>query len=299
MPDKFAPSAAPILGIGLMLLATLFMSINNAILKWMTAGYPAGEILFIRGAFIFIPIAFFVWRAGGVQSLRMQSLSGHALRAILVVGSAFCYVNGLRYIPLADATAISFTGPLFAAMLAIPILGEVVGWRRWSAILVGFVGVVIITRPTGDVMRYAVILPLAAAFLAAVRDVLTRRMTVRESSNSILMSTSVVVVLAGLATLPLGWKMPVASDVAIMAAAGILNGCGHFCMIESFRAAEAGLVSPFKYSGSFKELHMQHYCRPGTNRSSYRTASLPGWPQPARRQTESYQDRCRDSQESS
>jgi len=82
-----------------------------------------------------------------------------------------------------------------------------------------------------------------------VRDVMTRRMTERETSNSILMSTSVLVVLAGLATMPFGWKMPVASDVVIMAVAGVLNGFGHLCMIESFRAAEAGLVSPFKYSG--------------------------------------------------
>jgi drug/metabolite transporter (DMT)-like permease len=243
------PSASPILGIGLMLLATLFMSVNNAILKWMTAGYPAGEILFIRGVFIFLPIAYFVWRAGGIKSLRMASLSGHAVRGLLVVASALCYVNGLRYVPLADATAISFTGPLFVALLAIFFLGESVGWRRWSAIIVGFLGVVIIIRPTGDVMRYAVLLPLISAFFAAVRDVMTRRMTVRETSNSILMSTSVLVVLAGLATMPFGWKMPVASDVAIMAVAGVLNGFGHLCMIESFRAAEAGLVSPFKYSG--------------------------------------------------
>lgn len=237
------------LGIGLMLLSTFFMSINNAILKWMTAGYPAGEILFIRGIFLFLPIAYFVWRAGGVKSLRINSMRGHALRAGIVVVSAFCYVNGLRFVPLADATAISFTGPLFVAVLAIPILGEVVGWRRWSAIVIGFLGVLIIIRPSGDVMRYAVLLPLASAFFAAARDVLTRRMTARETSNSILMTTSVVLALAGLCTLPWGWKVPLVGDVAIMAVAGILNGVGHFCMIESFRAAEAGLVSPFKYSG--------------------------------------------------
>ncbi|MFT6580195.1 MAG: drug/metabolite transporter (DMT)-like permease [Alphaproteobacteria bacterium] len=250
MPDRTASfSASPVLGIGLMLLATLFMSVNNAILKWMTADYPAGEILFIRGVFLFLPIAYFVWRAGGTKSLRMNSVRGHGLRALLVVGSAFCYVNGLRYVPLADATAISFAGPLFVAMLAIPILGEVVGWRRWTAIIVGFIGVIIIIRPSGDVMRYAVLLPLASTFFAAFRDVLTRRMTARETSNSILMSTSVVIAVAGLCTFPWGWSVPLASDVAIMSVAGILNGFGHYCMIESFRAAEAGLVSPFKYSG--------------------------------------------------
>jgi drug/metabolite transporter (DMT)-like permease len=235
-------------GILFMLAGTFFMSINNAVLKLLSAGYPAGQVLFMRGSFIFIPIAFFIWREGGFRSACVESYQGHALRAAFTIASAFMFVIGVRHLPLADATAISFAGPLFITMLATPILGEYVGWRRWSAVIVGFIGVLIITRPTGDVMRLAVLLPLGSAFAAAMRDLITRRIAPRETSNSILVTTTAAVALAGLLTLPLGWIMPTPADLGLTAMGGIVSGFGHYCMIETFRHAEAGLVAPFKYS---------------------------------------------------
>ena len=231
-----------------MLAGTFFMSLNNAILKWMSASYPAGQILFMRGSFIFIPIAIFIWRAGGFRSVRVDSYGGHAIRAFCTVVSAFLFVNGVRYLPLADITAITFAGPLFITMLATLMLGEFVGWRRWSAVIVGFIGVLIITRPTGDVIRLAVLLPLGSALAAALRDLITRRIAPRETSNAILVTTTAAVALSGLATLPMGWIVPTAADLGLFALGGIVSGCGHYCMIETFRHAEAGLVAPFKYS---------------------------------------------------
>lgn len=240
--------SAALRGILFMLAGTFFMSINNAVLKWLSEGYPAGQVLFMRGFFIFIPIAFFIWREGGFRSARVESYQGHVLRAAFTVASAFMFVIGVRYLPLADATAISFAGPLFITMLATPILGEYVGWRRWSAVIVGFIGVLIITRPTGDVVRLAVLLPLGSAFAAAMRDLITRRIAPRETSNSILVTTTSAVALAGLVTLPFGWIVPTPADLGLIALGGIVSGFGHYCMIETFRHAEAGLVAPFKYS---------------------------------------------------
>lgn len=242
-------SSAALYGIAFMVASSFFMNLNNAILKWLSTGYPAGQILFMRALFICVPIAFFIWRAGGFESVRIVSYRGHVLRAVFTVASAFMFVNGVRYLPLADAIAISFAGPLFITMLATPVLGEHVGIRRWAAVVVGFLGVLIITRPTGDVARLAVLLPLGSAFAAAVRDLMTRRMTTaRETSNAILVTTTMAVGLSGLATLPLGWRMPAPEDIGIIALGGIFTGCGHYCMIEAFRLAEAGLVAPFKYS---------------------------------------------------
>lgn len=246
--NQSGPSSAALRGILFMLAGTFFMSINNAVLKWLSEGYPAGQVLFMRGAFIFIPIAYFIWREGGFRSARVESYQGHVLRAAFTVASAFMFVIGVRYLPLADATAISFAGPLFITMLATPVLGEFVGWRRWSAVLVGFIGVLIITRPTGDVVRLAVLLPLGSAFAAAMRDLITRRIAPRETSNSILVTTTAAVALAGLVTLPMGWIMPTSADLGLIAMGGIVSGFGHYCMIETFRHAEAGLVAPFKYS---------------------------------------------------
>jgi len=237
----------PALGITFMLIAGVLMSLNNAILKWVTTGYPAGQIIFTRGVFIWLPIGFLIWRTGGLSTLRIHRIKPHAARAVCLVLSAFMYVTGLRYLPLADVTAISFSTPLFVTALAPLILRETVGWRRWSAVLVGFLGILTIARPTGDIAALAVLLPIGSAFWAAMRDIVTRGMTATESSNAILCTTTAAVMLAGLATLPFGWTVPTAMDLGLMALCGVFAGFGHHFMIEAFRNAEAVLVSPFRY----------------------------------------------------
>jgi drug/metabolite transporter (DMT)-like permease len=237
----------PAIGIACMLTAGVLMTLNNAILKWVTAGYPVGQIIFTRGVFIWLPIAFLIWRSGGVRTLRIQRFDLHGVRAACLILSAFMYVTALRYLPLADVTAISFSTPLFVTALAPLLLRETVGWRRWSAVVVGFLGIVTIARPTENVVALAVLLPLGSAFGAAMRDIVTRRMTETESSNAILCTTTAAAMLAGLATLPLGWTAPSAMDLGLMACSGILSGFGHHFMIEAFRNAEAVMVSPFRY----------------------------------------------------
>ena len=245
MPSH-APSN-PLLGIGFMLLAGMLMTGNNAILKWLTAGYPVGEILFIRGVFIWLPIAYFIARSGGLLSIRVTRLRLHAVRAGCVVFSAFIYIIGLRYLPLADMTAIGFSTPLFVTALATFLLGEVVGWRRWSAVVVGFLGILVITKPTGDVVTLAVLFPIGSAFWTSIRDMVTRRMVTTESSNAILITSTAAVMIASLCTAPFGWHVPTPRDFTLMVCAGLFSGFGHYFMIESFRHAEAVIVSPFRY----------------------------------------------------
>jgi drug/metabolite transporter (DMT)-like permease len=239
--------ARPGIGIACMLIAGVLMTCNNAILKWVTTGYPAGEVIFIRAVFIWVPISILIWRSGGVRTVRIERVGLHAVRAACLIGSAFMYVIGLRYLPLADVTAISFSTPLFVTALAPLLLGETVGWRRWSAVVVGFLGILTVARPTGDVVAAAVLLPIGSAFWAAMRDMVTRRMTATESSNAILCTTTAAVMLAGLATFPFGWRIPEPADLGLMALGGLFSGFGHHFMIEAFRNAEAVLVSPFRY----------------------------------------------------
>ncbi|MEM9683800.1 MAG: DMT family transporter [Pseudomonadota bacterium] len=241
------PTANPLLGIGCMLLAGLLMTGNNAILKWLTTGYPVGEIIFIRGIFIWFPIAYFIARSGGLLSIRVTRLRLHAVRAACVAFSAFVYILGLRYLPLADVTAIGFSTPLFVTALATFLLGETVGWRRWSAVVVGFIGIIVITKPTGDVVTLAVLFPIASAFWTGIRDMVTRRMVSTESSNAILITSTAAVMIAGLCSAPFGWIAPTPVDFGLMALAGIFSGFGHYFMIEAFRYAEAVIVSPFRY----------------------------------------------------
>lgn len=243
-----APAASnPLLGIGCMMLGGLLMTGNNAILKWLTAGYPVGEIIFIRGIFFWLPIAYFIMRSGGLLSIRITRLRLHAVRAGCIVFSAFIYIIGLRYLPLADVTAIGFSAPLFVTALATFLLGEVVGWRRWSAVVIGFLGILIITKPTSGVVSLAVLFPIGSAVWTSIRDLVTRRMVSTESSNAILITSTAAVMLAGLCTAPFGWQMPTREDLGLMVCAGLFSGFGHYFMIEAFRHAEAVIVSPFRY----------------------------------------------------
>ncbi|MDP6788862.1 MAG: DMT family transporter [Rhodospirillales bacterium] len=244
-----APSISSSLkGIACMIGAGAFLMMNNAVIKLLTATVPVGQILFVRGLFVSVPIALLAWRAGGIGSLRIQSLSGQAWRAALTAVSTLLMTNALGQLPLADVTAITFAGPLFITCLATWVLGERVGWRRWTAVVVGFTGVILMTRPTGEALRWAIFLPLGVALVGAVRDIITRRMSVTETSVSMLCYTSIGVALSGLVTWPFGWTVLETREVGLLALAACLLGTAQFLGIECFRHAEAAVAAPFKYS---------------------------------------------------
>ena len=252
MPDSKTlgrTSSAPGKAIVYMLLGTAVLTCNDAVLKWLIGGYSVGQIMFCRGFFIGIPLSILIWRAGGLASLKPHNPISHFLRAGLVIVGTFLFVTGLRYLPLTTAVAIAFAGPLFITALAQPLLGEQVGWRRWSAVFAGFIGILIIMRPGGAAIQWAALFPLCASFTGALRDILTRHISARETSVALLFYTSVGVTLAGLATVPFQWTSVPTMDWGFFALSGLLIGSAHFLMIETFRMGEAALVAPFKYSG--------------------------------------------------
>lgn len=225
------------------------LTLNDGFIKVVTADFPPGQALALRGFFIYIPIVIFALRAGGLHTMwQIKSWRGQALRGFCVIGSSFCFVTGLFYLPLADAIAISFAGPLFVTALAPVTLGEHVGWRRWIAVLVGFAGVLLIVRPGTTAFEWYAIFPLTASFLGGVRDIVTRKMAPTESTVSVLFVTTTCVVGAGWVSYffsdwaPLEWH-----HVKYLVASGLLVGIAHYLVIESFRHGEAALVSPFKY----------------------------------------------------
>ena len=240
-------SSAPGRAVLAMIAGGLLVTGNDAAMKWLAKGYPVGELLFARGMFTFVAVALLAGFFGGRASLRIRDPRFHVLRGLMVICGTFSFVTGLRYLTLADATAVVYAGPLFVTALAPVLIGEYVGWRRWAAVLVGFVGVVIIVRPGSSAMQWAAFFPLATAFTGALRDLFTRRATMTEQSNAILATSTLATVLAGLLTLPFGWKAMPPEHLAVMALSGLLLGSAHFLMIESFRYGEAGLVVPFKY----------------------------------------------------
>jgi drug/metabolite transporter (DMT)-like permease len=235
--------------IACMLVGAAVLTLNDALIKALSATYPTGEMLFIRGVFVWPWILLFTMRSGGLASLRVHNVSGQALRGACVIASAFLFITGLRHLTLADAIAVSFTGPLFITALAPLVLGEKVGWRRWLAVLIGFAGVLFMLRPGSAVLQWAIIFPLGAAVCGGLRDLITRRIAGTETTVAVLAVTTTVVLLAGLATAPfIGWVPPRPADITTFAASGALIAVAHTLMIEAFRRGEAALVAPFKYS---------------------------------------------------
>jgi drug/metabolite transporter (DMT)-like permease len=236
-------------GVGYMVAGSALITLNDAIAKWLTASYPVGQILCIRGAFFFIPILYFIWRAGGMRMLRVHSVSGQVFRAALFIIASTFFVLSVGLMPLPTVIALTFTAPLFVTALAPTLLGEYVGWRRWMAVAVGFVGVLVIVRPFQESWSWVVLLPVIGAFCGALRDMLTRQITAKESSVSILFYGALAVVLVSLLTMPFGWQWISVPDLLLFAVQGFVMGIAHYLMIESFRMAEAALVAPFKYTG--------------------------------------------------
>ena len=246
MKNAVTPSSAA-KGIACMVAGGVLLTLSDAIMKWLTGTYPVGQIIFLRGVFVSIPVGLLVQRFGGLSVLRVHNVRGQAARAGLTVVSAFLFFTGLSYLPLADTIAINFVGPLFITVLATPVLGERVGLRRWVAVSIGFAGVVLMLRPGAESIRWAALLPLGSALAGAGRDIITRRISVSESSTAMLTYTTLTVALAGLCTYPLGWVSFRAADVALLAVGGFVQGSAQYLMIEAFRSAEAAMVAPLKY----------------------------------------------------
>lgn len=226
-----------------------FLTLNDGFVKSLTADYPVGQVLALRGIFIYLMIFIFAMRQGGVQTAwQIKSWKGQGLRGFCVIGSSFAFVTGLSYLPLADAIAIAFAGPLFVTLMAPLMLGEHVGWRRWMAVLVGFVGVLVIVQPGSGAFQWFAVFPLVASFLGGMRDIITRKMAASETSVAVLFVTTSAVVIAGFVSYFFSeWKPVETQHIKFFVGSGLLIGIAHYLIIESFRLGEAALVSPFKY----------------------------------------------------
>lgn len=232
-----------------MVLGVGCLSVNDALIKWLSSGLGVGQILGLRGILVITLYGAFIGHFKGFSAFRMVNPKAHILRGALLVISAYTFVTGLSLLPLADAFALSFAGPLFMVVMAIVFLGEKVGWRRWVAVSIGFLAVLIMLQPGSAAFQLAALLPLIAALSGAARDAFTRRMAAAETTHSILLSGTAAVTLGGFASLPFGWVMPSWSDGGILLATAIMQCCAHYLMIEAFRYGETSLLAPFKYSG--------------------------------------------------
>lgn len=234
-------------GIACFVASGAISALQDSTIKWLAGSYPVGQLLALRGLCIIATLGILIWHAGGLGCLIVRRPGAQALRAVFYVASTGFFIWSLGYMPLADSIAITFTGPLFVTALAPWLLKETVNWRRWTAVLVGFAGVIVIVKPAGGAIPLVALLPIASALAGAFRDIVTRRMTQGETSVAILFYSSLAAVAFGFATSPFGWKPLPLFDVGLLLTSGFFAACSQFLAIQAFRYAEAAAVIPFKY----------------------------------------------------
>jgi drug/metabolite transporter (DMT)-like permease len=231
-----------------MILGAALLTGNDAASKYLTQSYPVGQVICLRqAAALLATIPYIAWVTGW-GPLRVRDWGRQLSRGLLFTVSAGLMVTALSLLPLATVIAITFAGPIFVALLSASMLGERVNAVRWVAILVGFAGVLIAMRPASAGFEWALLIPLATAFTTGVRDIVTRQLARTESSVSILFVSTAVVMVAGLATAPFGWKPVTRVDAGWFIVAGALHAGANLLMIEAFRLGAAALIAPFRYT---------------------------------------------------
>jgi drug/metabolite transporter (DMT)-like permease len=246
-------AARPLVGIGLKIAATFSFSLMAAIARWIGDDYPLGQVVFFRASFALVPIAaLMIFYGTRLEELKTERPLSHLIRSIAGVGAMFTFFAALTYLPLADVTAISFASPLFVVALAAVVLGEQVHLYRWSAVAIGFVGVLIMVSPhlgTGDAESplLGLIFACAAAIFTAFAMIAIRRMTSTESATAIALYFQLTCVAVSLATLPFAWVTPDANGLMLLVMMGVMGGFGQLFMTNSYRFAQASLIANFDY----------------------------------------------------
>ena len=228
-------SGSPAKGVAAMVAGTALLIGNDAASKYLTETFPVGQVICLRQAAALLAMLPYIAWVSGAGSLRVRSWGGQIARGAMLTVSSGLMVTGLSLLPLATVTAITFVGPIFVAMLSVPMLGERVKAARWTAIALGFAGVLIAVRPTSTAFEWALLIPVATAFASGMRDIMSRQLSRTDTSISILFVSTAIVMLAGLATLPFGWAPLTWSAAAWFLVAGALHAAANFLMIEAFR----------------------------------------------------------------
>jgi drug/metabolite transporter (DMT)-like permease len=244
-----APGRAdrPFRGIALILASTVFLGTSDVTAKYLSATLPSIEIAWIR----FLVFALIVSPAilgSPRQALRSPRPGLQVMRGIALLLSSLFFISGLRFLPIAEASATSFVSPLFVTALSIVFLGESVGVRRWIATAVGLAGVLIIVRPGTGAFHPAALFPIVSALAWASMLIMTRMMSGKEYATTTMAYSSIVGVCVLSALVPLVWVAPSWHDILFGILIGVASTAGQWIVVLAFRYADASVLAPFSYT---------------------------------------------------
>jgi drug/metabolite transporter (DMT)-like permease len=239
-----------LLGIALRVAAMACMASLSALVKWTgSRGVGVFEIIFFRNFFAFVPLAIYIARTTGFEVLKTHRPLGHLTRASVGLMSMVCGFSALQHLPLTEATALQFTSPLFMTALSALFLAEPVGRHRWGAVVVGFLGVLVMARPApGQMNVVGVILGILGALGAAGAMVTIRQIAATERGPTIVFYFTLAGVALGLAGSALHWVTPDPLTLALLILAGLVGGVGQLLLTEALRNAPVGVIAPFDYT---------------------------------------------------
>jgi len=247
-------------GIVLKLISAILFAVMSALVRYLGTRYPVGEVVFYRSAFAIVPVMLvYAWRGELAAAVRTEHPFGQITRGAMAIVSMFCNFGALARLPLIEANAISFTSPFVSVVLAALILKEHVRIYRWSAVIIGFVGVLVVLSPhfSGEELTIAmasagaltgVLSGLAGSISNAAAVIQTRRLTESETTSAIVFYFSLICAVGSLVTFPFGWTTPPVAELAALVSVGFLGGLGHIFLTESYRYAPASIIAPFDYT---------------------------------------------------
>ena len=252
MPVTAAPGSLRVdnirLGILYMVASVFLFSIQNAIGKWLAQSYPIPMLVFFRSFVALLPSFILVMRAGGLPVMRTNRLGGQFGRAVIWGGSNVASFFAYHLLPISDAVALTFAAPLFLTALSYPIIKERVSRERWIAVSVGFVGVLVMARPSGAENAFGVAGAIACAVCNAVGTLTVRDLCRTEHSASIVTWTAIFMTLMALPVLPFYWVTPAPLDLALFCSIGLIGGVSQYWTTLALSLAPAAAVSPFNYT---------------------------------------------------
>jgi drug/metabolite transporter (DMT)-like permease len=246
-------SAVPSVGLGIALgsAAFLLFSSMDVLIKWLSSGdggYPIHQLLFVNALFSLLPVGVAAWQHGGMVDFKTSRLGLHLLRGLFGMAASFAAFTGFSLMPMADVYAILFATPLLITALSVPLLGEQVGWRRWSAVIVGFAGVMIMLQPGAGMIGLGTIAAIAAAAASCFSIILVRKLSATETTASIALYPNLLIVAVMGAWLLVDFRPMPLVDILIAGLAGMAGGGALLCLVGAYRRAPAAVVAPFQYS---------------------------------------------------
>ncbi|MGF6311372.1 drug/metabolite transporter (DMT)-like permease [Bradyrhizobium sp. i1.8.4] len=244
--SSYDDRSARLAGIGLMLLSIFMFSFGDAMGKFIVATYSVGQLLWLRACAALLVLLPIVWKQRA-DFLHLERPWLQLLRVTLSTLEVAAFFLATVYLPLADVITYYLAGPIFVTAMSGLVLGEHIGWRRWTAILIGFCGVLIALRPSAQTISWPAMIALGGSLSFAVLMLITRSL---RATPDIVLATSQFggTFILGLVLSPIGWVTPSAGSLVLFFTAGIISVAALLCVNRSLKLAPASVVVPYQYS---------------------------------------------------